>query len=244
MKYFTKEELEDITKELVENPTRETLKKLNDKYNGSTEPLILSNETPVVETVEAPMPEIVPAIAVEDPVSPMKNEVVNELSSSSVQLESPVGAPIPVVEDKPVVEQLPIMEEQPVISPIPNFNVPNMETPKIESNSLNKNSTQETPNFELPKLDTPIVSNQNNEPINFTGNLFETGPSVANLMQTTDNFNSVPNTMPTTEVPVTGTPFFGPHVAPENNPIPVGGPVNNMPVNEQTMFGQMQQNYM
>ena len=34
MKYFTKEELVDITKELLENPTRETLKNLNNKYNG------------------------------------------------------------------------------------------------------------------------------------------------------------------------------------------------------------------
>lgn len=34
MKYFTMEELDDIAKELIENPSRETLKKLNNKYNG------------------------------------------------------------------------------------------------------------------------------------------------------------------------------------------------------------------
>ena len=33
MKYFTKEELEDITNELLQEPTRETLKNLNNKYN-------------------------------------------------------------------------------------------------------------------------------------------------------------------------------------------------------------------
>ena len=33
MKYFTKEELEDITNSLLENPSRDTLKELNIKYN-------------------------------------------------------------------------------------------------------------------------------------------------------------------------------------------------------------------
>lgn len=210
MKYFTKEELEDITKELIENPTRETLKSLNDKYNGSAEPLALSQETSNVENFVPAMPEVIPTKAVEEPVR----------------------APIPVV------------EEQPIVNQVPNFDIPNVEIPKIESNPVDNNNVQKTPNFELPKLETPVVNNQNNQPINFTGNLFETGPSVANLMQTTDNFNSVASTMPTTEVPVNGVPFFGPHIGNENNPIPVAGPVNNMPANEPTMFGQMQQNYM
>ena len=35
MKYLSKEELEDITNELLENPTRETLKVLNNKYRFS-----------------------------------------------------------------------------------------------------------------------------------------------------------------------------------------------------------------
>lgn len=40
MKYFTKEELDDIANELINNPSKETLKRLNDKYNGSEgEPL-------------------------------------------------------------------------------------------------------------------------------------------------------------------------------------------------------------
>ena len=101
------------------------------------------------------------------------------------------------------------------------------------------------PSFELPKLETPVVNNQNNEPISFSGNLFEM-PSqpIPNLMQTTDNFNSVPNTMPTTEVPVSPVPFFGPHTDTTSNPIPVGGPVNTMPNIGPTMFGQLEQNYM
>lgn len=35
MNYFTKEELKDIADELLMNPTRETLKMLNEKYNGT-----------------------------------------------------------------------------------------------------------------------------------------------------------------------------------------------------------------
>ena len=34
MKYLSKEELEDITNELLENHKRETLKVLNNKYNS------------------------------------------------------------------------------------------------------------------------------------------------------------------------------------------------------------------
>ena len=37
MKYLSKKELEDITNELLENPTRETLKVLNNKYNSISE---------------------------------------------------------------------------------------------------------------------------------------------------------------------------------------------------------------
>ena len=59
-------------------------------------------------------------------------------------------------------------------------------------------------------------------------------------MQTTDNFSSIPNTMPSTEVPVTGAPFFGPIDEQVNNPIPV----TNMPSQGPSMFGQLEQNYM
>ena len=225
MKYFTKEELEDITKELIENPTRETLKNLNEKYNGSAE----TGDTLVKEMPALNMEPVVAPVMEEKPVT---IPVVNE---------APVVAPLPVVEENPVVVPAPVVNESPVVSPIPNFNIPNMEVPKVENNA----NSQETPFFELPKLETPVVSNQSNEPVNFCGYLFDTRePSLENLMQTTDNFNSVPHTMPTTEVPVASAPFFGPHVDTVNNPIPVGGPVNNVPNQGPTMFGQMQQNYM
>jgi len=192
MNYFTREELEDITKELLENPTRETLKKLNEKYNGS-----------IVETpVEATMVEMAPV---------------------AVTTQSENVAP--------------------VVNHAPAFEIPNVEVPNIENNT--NNVSLEMPGFELPKLDASVVNNQNNEPVTFSGNLFDApSQSITNLMQTTDNFNSVPNTMPTTEVPVSPAPFFGQIADTTSNPIPVGGPTSTMPNMGPTMFGQMQQNYM
>lgn len=221
MNYFTREELGDITKELLENPTRETLKKLNEKYNG------IVVESPVDV---APMVEISPFI--EEPV----------VETPSVPVESSVEVPEFVA---PLPEIAPALNENvaPVVNPMPTFEIPNVEVPNIEINT--NNVSFEIPNFELPKLDAQVVNNQNNEPISFSGNLFEMpSQSVPNLMQTTDNFNSVPNTMPSTGVPVSPVPFFGPHTDTASNPIPVGGPANNMPNMGPTMFGQMQQNYM
>jgi len=226
MKYFTKEELEDITRELLENPTRETLKSLNERYNGSTEAgEALVKEIPFMNA-EAPV-VVTPTPIVEDKVMAPQMPVLEE---------TPVVAPIPtVVNESPA----------PLINPIPNFNIPNIEVPKVDNTINNNVSGQEVPFFELPKLEKPVMNNQNNEPVNFNGNLFEVPNSAeGNLMQTTDNFNSVPNTMPTTEVPVNPVPFFGPHAETTNNPIPVGGPVNNAPSVGPTMFGQLEQNYM
>ena len=205
MKYFTKEELEDITSELLNNPTRETLKSLNDKYNGVTE---------VVE--------------------PLAKEEV------STNVEPPVMMTIPnsTVQEKPVEPVAPVVNEPQVASPIPSFNIPNIEVPKTENQVNNSTTVAVQPSFELPKLETPTFNNQNNEPVSFSGdlwNLHQPEQQPSNLMQTTDNFNAVPTQAPTNEVPVTGAPFFSANPAPANNPIPVQGP---------TMFGQMQQNYM
>ena len=167
------------------------------------------------------------------------NEKYNGIAveAPSTELVSEVAE---VIEPAPVVITPPNENVVPVVNPAPTFNIPNVEVPNIENNV-----SLDMANFELPKLDTPVVNNQNNEPISFSGNLFEApSQSVANLMQTTDNFNSVPTPMPTTEVPVTPVPFFGPHTDTTSNPIPVGGPVNTMPNIEPTMFGQLQQNYM
>lgn len=205
MKYFTREELEDITTQLIDNPTRETLKNLNEKYNSSEESIAVLNET--------------------------SNEMLT---------------PITPIEES-VVETIPnIIPEQQVVNPIPSVDVPNIETVNIGNDQVNTGANVlKTPSFELPNLTIPSFNNQNNQPINFTGNLFETpSTEVDNLMQTTDNFNTVQNTMPSTEVQVTGTPFFGPISNTVNNPIPVGGNINTMPTQTPTMLGQLEQNYM
>ena len=202
MRYFTREELEDITKKLLEAPTRETLKELNEKYNGSTEV-----------------------------INPQVDEIPN------INVEPTVVAPIPtiVTEKDSFVAPMEAPQEG---TPITNFNIPTMEVPKIENSN---NNIQGVSNLELPKLETPVFNNHSNEPINFSGNLFETPKSeTSNLMQTTDNFSTMPNTMPTTEVPVTGSPFFGPSTEPVNNPIPI----DVAPAQGPTMFGQFEQNYM
>ena len=55
MKYLSKEELEDITNELLENPTRETLKVLNNKYNSEENGVETKS---IVEPVKIDVPEV------------------------------------------------------------------------------------------------------------------------------------------------------------------------------------------
>ena len=185
MKYFTKDELEDITKEILENPTRETLKRLSEKYSSSS----------------------------------LGNNLVKEVPNMNIAPPSAVNRVEPALEVNKVVNQ------------IPNIDVPKVENPNM----------QEVPSFEVPKLETPIFNNQNNEPVNFDGNIFNTQKLQANnLMQTTDNFNSMPNVLPTTEVPINNGPFFGISGEAVNNQIPVSSPQKEVP----TMFGQFEQNYM
>lgn len=207
MKYLTREELEDITNELLENPTRETLKKLNDKYNGSMEEEYLSKETLKANT-EIPAMTPIPDFA-------MGNSQVIQPTHSSAEDE--------------------------LATPIVNLNVPNIEVPKTE-NVLSPNyNNVEVPSFEIPKAETLTSYNKNNQVVNFNGNLWQQPQnSVENLMQTTDNFASSSNTISSTDVPVTGAPFFGPIQEQVNNPIPV----SSSPIEGPTMFGQFEQNYM
>lgn len=225
MKYFTKEELEDITNKLIENPTRETLKSLNDTYNGVMEQEIVNNNL-VVDV--SPVDE-----SISDVSEPIKNEVINEVLPSgdlNAQVVSPVLSAV----------------EIPAVNNLPNVNISNMEIPRFDNTVNNNiNNGMQVPSFELPKLETPVFNNQNNEPINFSGNLFEQPTqNMGGLMQTTDNFNAIPNVISNTELSVSPAPFFGVSNEPINNPIPVEGPVNNIQTMGPSMFGEMQQNYM
>lgn len=209
MKYFTKEELEDITKELIENPTRETLKSLNDKYNSENVEEIVSTPKEIVEI-------------------PVVQQIPQELPQVINEVEEKMISPVNVVEPQMIVQQ-------------PNINMPNLELPIVDSNSVNN----VMPSFEVPKLETPVVNNQNNQPINFNGNIFDTqNTNIGNLMQTTDNFNSVPNTMPNTEINLSPQPFFSASQEVVNNPIPVNGPININTNQMPSMFGQFEKNNM
>lgn len=221
MKYFTKEELEDITNKLIEKPTRETLKSLNDTYNGVMEQEIVNNNL-VVDV--SPVNESLPEVSM-----PIQNEVIND-GDLNAQVVSPV----------------PLEVEIPVVNNLPNINIPSMEIPNVDNVVNNNiNNGMQAPSFELPKLETPVFNNQNNEPINFSGNLFEQpSQNMGSLMQTTDNFNAIPNVTSNTELSVSPAPFFGVSSDPINNPIPIEGTASNMQAMGPSMFGEMQQNYM
>ena len=108
---------------------------------------------------------------------------------------------------------------------------------KNEKINKNNNINDNIPSLEVPQS---VPEQNNNAQVNFSGNLWEPQmPTIGNMMETTDNFNTVQNTMPNTNPNIQNTPFFGQTTEPVNNPIPV----NNVPNNGPSMFGQIQQNY-
>lgn len=136
---------------------------------------------------------------------------------------------------------------------IPTFNIPGSasvnevqnnkplgETIPISSEPtvpVNNNINDNIPSLEVPQS-MPVQNNSTQ--VNFSGNLWEPQmPTIGNMMETTDNFNTSQNTMPNTNPNIQNTPFFGQTTEPVNNPIPV----NNVPNNGPSMFGQIQQNY-
>lgn len=196
MKYLSREELEDIAKELVNNPTRETLKILNDKYNKVESQ---SFEAPSTSSQE-PLKE-----GVQNTTTPVFNMTENTTELPKEELSIPVSE-----------------------RTIPITSVP--ETPSMNTNDI-------IPSLEIPKESIPV---QNNTAVNFSGNLWEPQmPSIGNMMETTDNFNTVQNTVPNMNPNNQNIPFFGPSVQEVNNPIPVNGAPKETP----SMFGQIQQNY-
>lgn len=208
MKYLSKEELEDITSELLNNPTRETLKVLSNKYNDGEK---------VVEMPTSGMSENV------NP-EPHINIPTFEVPSVNNEVSFNENNNIPAVE-------------------VPKFE-PVVNTPSagVEVSVFNTgvNLSDSIPTLEVPQ--TPKV--ENNTSVNFSGNLWEPQmPSIGNMMETTDNFNTVQSTIPQNTMPNTNpnmeTPFFGEPTPTVNNQIPVSGPSNNGP----SMFGQIQQNY-
>lgn len=145
-----------------------------------------------------------------------------------------VETPIPNIENTISVEPLNTFKEQPVkqgIEPMPS------------SIPVNTFTAIETPSFSIPPVETPIQNNNvNNNPINFSGNLWE--PEQNKLMSTTDSFNSMPNNSQNFNTPMPNEPFFTTQT--ENISNPANG--LNMPNNPTapmgpSMFGQFEQNY-
>lgn len=215
MKYLSKEELEDITNELLENPTRETLKVLNNKYNSEENGVETKS---IVEPVKIDAPEVkldIPTFEVPNTTNTPESNTPNmNIPTFNIPGSASVNE---VQNNKPLGETIPISSEPTV--------------------PVNNNINDNIPSLEVPQS-VPVQNN--NAQVNFSGNLWEPQmPTIGNMMETTDNFNTVQNTMPNTNPNIQNTPFFGPVTESVNNPIPV----NNVPNNGPSMFGQIQQNY-
>lgn len=215
MKYLSKEELEDITNELLENPTRETLKVLNNKYNSEENGVETKS---IVEPVKIDVPEVkldIPTFEVPNTTNTPESNTPNmNIPTFNIPGSASVNE---VQNNKPLGETIPISSEPTV--------------------PVNNNINDNIPSLEVPQS-VPVQNN--NAQVNFSGNLWEPQmPTIGNMMETTDNFNTVQNTMPNINPSNQNTPFFGPATESVNNPIPV----NNVPNNGPSMFGQIQQNY-
>jgi len=159
MKYFTKEELEDITNELITNPSRETLQMLNEKYNG-----------PVVNKV--------PNLGTEININTtMPNEEISMqmpwMTNTMQNIELPKLEEIPVNNSVPNAEvinfELPKLEPQVVNNPQiinPAAFDANMFAPMSETANVTgmmpelNNQVMPTINTEVP-VNTPVTANNN-----------------------------------------------------------------------------------
>lgn len=209
MNYFTKEELEDITNSLLERPSRDTLKELNNKYNGVEE-----QKEIVKEEVKQIEPNI-PSFTVEEP-TPNVEQVEKPTAEIPVNMQNTYTEPtinIPVVEEiKQNVEEPisanPQTTVEPLIGGFPEFKIHNPAEPSGQ-------------NIEQPV--NPVIQNTN--PLNFQGNIFETQQNPNTYMQTAPvNEQTAVNTN------LNSNPFFVSK--------PQGIPQNNMQSGP-SMFGQI-----
>lgn len=265
MKYFTMEELDYIAKELIENPSKETLKRLNDKYNGE-------GTTNNLNWVEAQKEEqIVPSKPIEKidnkielssnpipnlnmPIYENQNSQISEtskidiMSSPQTNEELVVKTPVwePITNSSNTLFGATINNQNNSVNEnktandsivVPNLGIQNNNTNSFELPNINTNpNLNGVPSLDLPKTETPIVNNN----VPFTGNLWETNNNGINtMMQTTDNFNAGVEHTNNNEIRG-ANPFFQPNPNITNNPIPVSEPPK---VEGPTMFGQFEQNF-
>lgn len=266
MKYFTKEELDYIAKELMADPSKETLKRLNDKYNGdyTTSKNLDWVESPINNGPAAPQQNIVENTSQMLGLPEMNNESITNFSvptneNSNQQVDISVKEEVPSIPKFDVESNL----KTPVWNPTantnntlfdtnintPNTNI-NMETQSSSPNytssetiSMPNLNIQEAPqtnlsDFAMPKLEPSSITNGQ---VPFNGNLWETpNTSINNMMQTTDNFNTSIEQTNNNAVPMGEISFFQSKPAPVNNPIPIS---ESPKVEGPTMFGQFEQNF-
>lgn len=258
MKYFTMEELDYIAKELLENPNRETLKRLNDKYNSEVETdknlnwvesQIDDNGMLANKTVKSPdLPEA--GEETNNYINLVEDEKVNILSgidNSSPSLEQPTiptnGSLKENVNDWNLMTNLNtdivntgengssqdiIVEDLNTQSESNDNRFLNIELPKVEDTQNLERSSNELPNNNL------------NTQVPFNGNLWEPQNAGMNIMmQTTDNFN-IPIEQNISSNQIEQAPLFNQNNNMVNNSIPVSeNPIPEGP----TMFGQFEQNF-
>ena len=223
MNYFTKEELEDITNSLLENPSRDTLKELNIKYNGTEDGAEKQKKqediTPIIEPA-------IPSISVETTI-PVSTETIgiNPIPTPNVVPETKVEGPVPTIEQPKMPEQPASTSSQEIENTMatgfPEFKIHN-------PGELNKtNASQSAP---LPG--TPTL--QNTPPLEFQGNIFESQPNTNNF--TTPQPSTNPNEQmvsPNMNTNFNSNPFFG-------SPMPNGTQPNIQ--TGPSMFGQIMNN--
>lgn len=178
MKYFTKEELEDITNSILENPSYEMLNELNKKYNGeiSVENKYEENSTPSVE--ETPVVENnmefnpIQDVNMNLPTEEVPNENVTEVEVPNENPSIPDFPSFEVQSDSQVVEpsnenvSMPDFSQSNPIGPEPVMNaVPNTADLSSPSFEVQQDSPVEVPNETVPVPDFPQINPAGTEPV-------------------------------------------------------------------------------
>ena len=244
MKYFTNEELNYIASELLRNPSRETLKSLNDKYNGE----INTTETPTVNWTEAPAEplnniEPLSDVSIQGTNDTEENKVPSEVPEMPAQV-TPMCNPdsINYESANPVVEQT---NNSNIDLPKSDNGIPSLDigsvSPVNYQNAI-QSEINNGPALEMPQVAMPADNSERRvEPVQVNGNVWDTQtPTASNMMQTTDNFNATIDPVVNQNVNNEPVSFFQSTPSQPNNPIPVSGlQMNSGP----TMFGQLEQNF-
>ena len=271
MKYFTMDELDYITKEILENPSKETLKRLSEKYNG------VEQNPSNINWVEAPT---IKPVKTEVEKEELKDTKVNNMQETS---NSASGFNIPSLEISPNKNVLEIPKpinsetlnkpsfsdelkvQPPVWEPIANTDNTTLFNTSVNNNGLSnqpvtsvdmpnlkdgKNGQNNVLNFEMPKIEPNLNENDIHNlpptnPINnqvpFGGNLWENQKAETNRMMQTTD-----NFNSTIEPQLSSEIPLGQTPFFQMTPSTIN---NSIPISEQpvvegpTMFGQFEQNF-